>query len=315
MAGSTELVTLVADYQGGKYRESAEARVKLWLTGFAPALRTAISEELGHVLGRAFLSREQAVSSVRRWLERPSEVSWGLVENWKDARFLSVQTAGGSQRAILGMLDAEAAKLDHQPVSACTGTKLFVYADDVSVHGMRLLNDLKPWIKTSAPSEADLLVLLQRRRFGNQAYINERLADCAFDAAKTLRLHWWVDHEFSSDDSYSPEALPNDPALTSYLKDSGVSPQLRTSNGVGQYFSSDAGRTLLEREFLLAGVRVLEANPNLSPRKFMRPLGNTIWRGLGVGVPIVTWRNCPNSAPLCLWAEGQVPPLFPRQAN
>jgi hypothetical protein len=315
MAGAADLATLVAEYQGGKYQASADARVKLWLTGFASALRTPIAEELAHVLGLAFLSHKQAVSSVRRWLKRPSEVSWGLVETWNDATFLSVQTAGGSQRALMKLLDAEAAKLDQQPVSACTGSKLFVYVDDVSVHGMRLLKDLKPWIKNKAPRKGELLVLLQRRRFGNQEYLNEQLMDCAFDAGKTMRVNWWVDLEFSSDDCYSPMALPDDPDLTHYLKDSGVSPQLRTSDGVGQYFSSEAGRELLEREFLLAGVRVLEANPNLSPKKYMRPLGNTIWKGLGLGVPIVTWRNCPNSAPLCLWAEGHVPPLFPREAN
>jgi hypothetical protein len=53
--------------------------------------------------------------------------------------------------------------------------------------------------------------------------------------------------------------------------------------------------------------------PNLN--KYQRPLGNMLLETLGFGSLIVTFRNCPNNAPLALWAGDPWHPLFPRTTN
>ena len=53
--------------------------------------------------------------------------------------------------------------------------------------------------------------------------------------------------------------------------------------------------------------------PNLN--QFQRPLGNSLLETLGFGSLIVTFRNCPNNAPLPLWVGNPWHPLFPRTTN
>ena len=74
-------------------------------------------------------------------------------------------------------------------------------------------------------------------------------------------------------------------------------------------FSSEENRQLLERELLLAGMHIRSLSQNPSPA--LRPLGFSPF-GLGFGSTIVTYRNCPNNAPLALWwGDPQAAPAHP----
>lgn len=61
---------------------------------------------------------------------------------------------------------------------------------------------------------------------------------------------------------------------------------------------AEAGRQLLESEFLIAGVKIRSLIQ--SPKDFIRPLGCGNF-GVGFGSMLVTYRNCPNNCPLALW--------------
>ena len=315
MDGTGELIALVESYQDGRYGDGAADRVAAWLERFPVGSRDMVANELAYVLARAFLTQQDAVDSVQRWLRDPAQLSQNIVSNWRDATFLSIQRGGGSQDDLLRIMCNEAAALDMPCPSDCNGQRLFVYVDDVSVHGMRLLNDFTPWFRERAPGRAELLILLQRQLRDRHGYLTRELTNRARSFGKELRVHWACDAEFAESDCYQPMVLPDDPLVAEYVARNGGRAQLRRVHGVGQYFSSTAARGALEGELLLAGVRVLAENPWLSGNRHMRPLGNSVWRGLGLGVPLVTWRNCPNSAPLCLWADGDCPPLFPRLTN
>jgi len=184
---------------------------------------------------------------------------------------------------------------------------------------MRALNDLTTWITHDAPTEFDLLILLQRGLVGQDTYVTNELKNRARSAGRTGRIRWWCNGQFARADCYFPSKMPDSEELATWREEMGVEETtLRTGTGTGRFFSSDENRRIIEAEFLIAGAKILANNRHLNPRKYMRPLGNTIWAKstpLGLGVPIVTWRNCPNSAPLALWAEGIGTPLFPRQSN
>jgi hypothetical protein len=85
------------------------------------------------------------------------------------------------------------------------------------------------------------------------------------------------------------------------------------SLGTNALFATDAGRVLLEQEFLKAGARIRQLCPNLGATQ--RPLGHITLDTLGFGSLIVTFRNCPNNAPLALWVGEPWYPLFPRTTN
>ncbi len=312
-ASIEELASFVEQYQGG--HADAGKHVTGWLQMFdEPEL---VADELAHVLRRSFLTRERAAAEIAEWLAKPKKVSRGLISSWDEATFLEVAGAGGSQHAVLDLFDEAAAENGEEPIRGRSGG-VFVYADDVSVHGMRLLNDLTPWMENEAPAEFELVILLQRRLAGQESYLTTQLKNRARSAGRTPRITWWCNEEFSSADCYFPAAIPENEDVAAWLNKANIKPTtLRTGTGTGRFFSSDAARRMIESEFLIAGARILGKNQNLRQKKYMRPLGNTIWPSapLGRGVPVVTWRNCPNSAPLALWAEGLVAPLFPRQSN
>jgi len=92
-------------------------------------------------------------------------------------------------------------------------------------------------------------------------------------------------------------------------------PTLRAAGnpGAAGLFSSDAAKILLEQEFLKAGVHIRQICPNLSA--VQRPLGHMTLETLGFGSLIVTYRNCPNNAPLAFWVDAPWYPLFPRTTN
>lgn len=314
-ASIEELASFVDQYQGGHVAD-AEEHVRKWLVMFDEP--DVVADELAHVLSRSFLTREQAAAEIAGWLANPKKVSRGRISSWDEATFLEVAIGGGSQHAVLDLFDEAAAENEEEPIRSRSGG-LFVYTDDVSVQGWRILNDLTPWMEDEAPAEFELLILLQRRLVGREQYVTNTLRERARSAGKKLsRITWWCNEEFSSADCYSPAAIPQNDDVAAWVTKGNVQlPALRTGTGTGRFFSSDAGRRTIESEFLIAGTRILARNRNLQQKKNMRPLGNTTWpwAPLGIGVPIVTWRNCPNSAPLALWAEGIVDPLFPRQSN
>jgi hypothetical protein len=79
-------------------------------------------------------------------------------------------------------------------------------------------------------------------------------------------------------------------------------PVLRVPPGTGELkiFSSDEGRELLEQQFLVKGAYIRTVCSMLN--EYQRPLGNMVLETLGFGSTIVTFRNCPNNAPLVFWA-------------
>lgn len=314
-AAIEELASFVDQYQGGHVSD-AEEHVTEWLEMFAEP--DVVAKELAHVLRLSFLTRDQAAAEIAGWLANPKKVSRGLISSWDEATFLEAARAGGSQRDVLDLFEEAAAENGEETIRSRSGKRVYVYADDVSVHGMRLLNDLTPWMKSDAPDEFDLLILLQRRLTGKETYLANELKSRAKAAGRTARIRWWCNQEFATSDCYFPSAIPDSEDVAAWMNETGTkTPTLRTGTAPGRFFSSDTSRRTIESEFLIAGARILAKNRQLQPRKYMRPLGNTIWSTapLGLGVPIVTWRNCPNSAPLALWAEGIVDPLFPRQSN
>ena len=77
-------------------------------------------------------------------------------------------------------------------------------------------------------------------------------------------------------------------------------------------FATHDGRVALEQAFVKAGVKIRNQSPL---NDYQRPLGNIVMESMGFGALFATYRNCPNNAPLALWAGSPWIPLLPRQNN
>ena len=198
----------------------------------------------------------------------------------------------------------------------------FIYLDDGVFTGNRIRHDLSSWIKSNAPVEARLHVIVIGSHRGGEWYANKELKKVAQEAGKRVDIHWWRSLKIEDRRAYlagsdvlRPTALPPDHAVQAYAEGLKYAPDLRAGTEVGgnQFFSSHAGRTVLEQEFLKAGVRIRETCPNLN--QYQRPLGNAVLETLGFGALMVTFRNCPNNCPLAFWVGSPWYPLFPRKTN
>jgi hypothetical protein len=160
---------------------------------------------------------------------------------------------------------------------------------------------------------------------GGQFYADGRIGREAKAAGKIISCTWWRAVEIeerknhtNTSDVLRPTIIPNDPPTQAYVEELvalGFPPALRAPGNVGArgFFSSEQGRNLLEQEFLKTGVRIRLMCPNLGI--YQRPLGNMVLNTTGFGSMIVTFRNCPNNAPLALWVGDPWYPLFARKTN
>ena len=251
---------------------------------------------------------------------------------WQNATILNIQQRGHSQTEIRELFGQALKRKYGLNIDEC-GSKggVFVYLDDALFTGIRIGADVSDWI-TNGPEKATLHIIVIASHNLGEWQCTERLNEVALEAQKEIDLHLWAsirleNRKFRRDRSEVlwPTALPDDDDLQNYVQNETRFPfEPRQSGGrlSKDIFSSENGRQLLEKELLLAGVRIRAFCAN--PSQAMRPLGFGPF-GVGFGSTIVTYRNCPNNCPLALWwgdpnAQSYHPfskwyPLLPRKTH
>jgi hypothetical protein len=237
--------------------------------------------------------------------------------------FLNIQEGGNSQAEMLTLFDellTEECGVGLQEHD--DGSSIYIYLDDAIFTGNRVRRDLEAWIVDQAPAHATLHIVSIALHSGGRYYANGRIDRASAAAGKKIEVTWWraiglEDRRARSDtaDVLRPTRIPDDASVRAYVRAMRYEPTLRTrgSVGVNALFSSEKGRDLLEQEMLKAGTRIRQLCPNLGDTQ--RPLGHMTLETLGFGSLIVTFRNCPNNAPLALWVGEPWYPLFPRTTN
>jgi hypothetical protein len=199
---------------------------------------------------------------------------------------------------------------------------VFIYLDDGLFTGNRIRRDLEGWVLSDAPKEAIVHVITIAQHSGGQYYAKNNIERVARTNGKALDITWWRSIELedrrryiNTSDVLRPVLIPDNPEVQEYVDGLGYPTELRTPGNVGgeEIFSSEEGRNLLEQEFLIAGVHIRQMCPHLGETQ--RPLGHMTLHTPGFGSLIVTFRNCPNNAPLALWAGDPWHPLFQRTTN
>ncbi len=182
--------------------------------------------------------------------------------------------------------------------------------------------DLENWIVGSAPQRADLLIAVIALHTQGHYFTNQSLNKAIARSGKQITLNWahYIAiedglHKASHSDVLRPTTPGIDPDVNAYVAQLGKPQTWRTGKSIGpnKFFSSSQGRELLEHEFLKKGVEIRGMCPLLNI--YQRPLGNTTMRTFGFGTLFATYRNCPNNAPLVLWAGDPWYPLLPRITN
>ena len=299
----------IKDYRADDRSEPTPEHVDRWIQQFNVDVQLALLREMDHVLKWAYVSQSHMRKFSARVIGDQQLAGKMPREFWQTAHLLDIQRDGNSQTEIRKLFSEELEKKYGITADEC-GAKdgTFVYFDDVLFSGSRIRNDLSAWIVNEAPPAATVhIIIIAVHRYGYWS-CREGLEQEAKKTGKQLNFRFWAVAQLENRKMYRnvsdvlwSATLPDDIALRAYMEEETKFPfEPRTLGGqsVPRFFSSEEGRQLLERELLLAGMHIRSLSQN--PKRVLRPLGFSPF-GLGFGSMIVTYRNCPNNAPLALW--------------
>jgi hypothetical protein len=312
-----------ADYRKGKVPAPTAEHVDQWVMQFGSEVQLPILREIDHVLTRTYFSLDKVLAFLRGLVKAQELVGGDPCAFWSGVTFLDIQQGGNSQTEMIALFNELLVEMCGFSVAECgKGGKVFVYLDDAIFTGNRVRRDIEAWIREKSPEKAALHIISIALHRGGRYYADGRLRTVGEAAKKDIAVRWWSAIQLEDRKAYTnradvlrPVVIPADPKVQAYVAAMQHPPVLRQPGSTGEnaLFSSDEGRSLLEREFLTAGVRIRDMCPNLGDTQ--RPLGHMTLDTLGFGSLIVTFRNCPNNAPLALWAGDPWYPLFPRVTN
>ncbi|UXH40273.1 hypothetical protein [Pseudomonas promysalinigenes] len=317
-----QLLAIMIDYKQGSIDEPDEAHVERWLAQFDEDVQLDVLRETVHVLEQTYFSKDK-VEEIFSGLIYDEDFGDDAAGFWSEACLLDIQQGGNSQSDLVRMFSRLVAEeLDEEvSVNSCNATSYF-YLDDAVFSGNRLLADVTAWINDSAPRSAELYIVAIAMHSYGKFNVGRRLDQVIAESGKNIRYHWKCVIEFedrlrynSDSDVLRPKSAPDNQDVTNYISEMSRAPEYRVGNSRGGHaiFSSAVGRNLIEQQFLIAGAKIRRICPNLPARH--RPLGYNSLEMLGFGSMFVTYRNCPNNAPLALWVGDPWYPLFPRSTN
>lgn len=317
------IVNTIEDYQGSDFLTPSPEHVEQWITQFDIGVHLPILREMDHVLKRTYFSQAKTQKFLGGLVRSEKLAGSDPCAYWQGVSFLDIQEHGASQREMTKLfqncLATECAPPSHRDDNE---PHAYIYLDDAIFTGNRLLRDLTKWINGPAPQKARVEIIAIALHRNGYAYARDKIKNAITGAKKDIQLGWWRAAELEDRRSHKdqsdvlwPTEIPDDHNVSAYVQAMKYPPVLRAPGQTGEntLFSSDSGRQLLESEFLKAGARIRQICPNLN--KYQRPLGNSVLETLGSGTMMVTFRNCPNNAPLALWAGEPWYPLFPRRTN
>ncbi len=327
MTGRKELLASIAemtvDYRQGDLDPPTPEHVDKWVKQFDDSTQLPILQEMEHVLKKTYFSRKTTEKFLATLFKAGDLVGDDPCAFWESAKFLSIQRGGASQEEMLALFSEVLEKECGFRVNDCGATpRAFIYLDDGIFTGNRVRRDFEAWIAEEAPEKSKVHIITIALHSGGQYYARKRIEDAVVLSGKEISLQWWRAIQMEDrkrftaiSDVLRPTVIPEDDAVKEYVASMYYSPFLRTPGSIGrnEIFSSDQNRQILEQEFLKAGVWIRDKCPHLGDTQ--RPLGHMTLETLGFGSLIVTFRNCPNNAPLALWAGDPWYPLFRRAVN
>ncbi len=306
---ATSIASTISDYREGEIDRPTPDHVERWLEQFKTGVQIPLLRELNHVLDNTYYGREKVREFLDRLVRNPKLAGSDPARFWRNVNFLNLQAKDKSQSALLDLFTQTLEEVYGFGVEKCgSNGGPFVYLDDVLFTGGSVGNDLSAWLAQDVPQNPTVHVLVIATHTLGEYQFRGRLQKNATAMDKKLGLHIWCDMCFENRLAYRdksevlwPVSLPNDPVIQKYVSAQGKFPFKPRKSGSklkNRIFSSEPGRQALEQAMLVEGTRIWAAWKN--PSSFRRPLGYSPY-GLGFGSTIVTFRNCPNNAPLALW--------------
>lgn len=319
-----ELLGIISDYRSGGMTQKLDSQhIEKWIGQFTQDKQLAILSEVVHIFKKTYISKKSIIQALQSVSSYKPFVGDTPRNHWSIATILDIQKGGNSQHEF-SQLMAQVVKEKYEIEVSINkmDSSCFYYIDDNLCSGSRVIQDLTAWIVEDAPNKCKLnLFFVVLHRYG-QWRVKNKLEEKIAESGKNITLEWarCVEPEdrktyIDKSDVLRPVSAPDNESVKDYIDSMGYKPVFRSPGGKGSLdiFSSEEARHLLEQEFLIKGVEIRNKCKHLKDQH--RPLGYSGLETLGFGSMIVTYRNCPNNAPLVLWVGDPWYPLLPRATN
>jgi hypothetical protein len=317
------LLGIITDYREGEITRPDHEHVNKWIAQFPKEKEVPILKEIVHILGSTYISKQNVETILENLSVHKDFVGDDPAAHWTTASLLDIQKGGNSQHDFTKLM-SKVIKQKHGITTQVNSktAQCYYYIDDMLCSGSRVQQDLTAWIINEAPNNIKLVICIIALHEYGFYVTDQKITEAIKLSKKNIRLQWgWgirpEDRKKYTDNSdvLRPISAPQDLRVLSYIAGMKFQPTYRVPGNIGKlkFFSSEEGRNLLEQELLIQGARIRNCCPNLKIQH--RPLGFSMLETLGFGSMVVTYRNCPNNAPLALWVGDPWYPLLPRSTN
>ncbi|MDH2291568.1 hypothetical protein QD172_09940 [Cobetia sp. 10Alg 146] len=298
----------IRTYRQGDLSEPTPEHVDRWLQQFTPAQQLPFIREFNHVIKQTFITSHEVEDFLSSLVTNQELAGDDPAGYWSTANLLNIQQNGQSQKEMLKLFSKcleEVFGLDLEACGEDGGD--FIYLDDVMFSGNRVGNDLEAWIVNDAPQSARVHVIVAAYHTLGQYLTAQKLKRVIANSGKKISVEYWRVLTIENQKAHKnisgvlwPTAAPSAAEVQAYMalpSKYPFEPRQPSAKPI-EPFSSEAGRQILESEFLIAGAKIRAMSEK--PKSSMKPLGFSPF-GVGFGSMLVTYRNCPNNCPIAMW--------------
>lgn len=299
--------------------------VSRWLEQFDSAKREDFAQAFSSVLSKSYISKNDVERAANSLLTAPA-VNNNDTLFFQKASFLDIQNNGQSQKRFLqDFIIPKAQELNISYSINDLSKNIFLYFDDVLFSGGRIGEDLEDWIINIAPQSCEIVCIFIFIHTYGKYNAERKLRNVISNSGKNVTFRFCHIKQINNKrifpgvtDVLHPRVVPQE--ATEFYNEIVQGSRFPILRGYEQtapslFFANEAERSLLEEQFVIAGLRILS---QLAERRSWKPLGLEGFPSFGFGSTVVTYRNCPNISPLALWwGEQGSPsiwyPLVPRK--
>ena len=313
-----DMIKCLDCYKFNEYTCSTEEHLLKWLSQFNN--QDVILSEMVNIFRQTYLTEAREDNYLKNTIKQDDFLD--SLGNLNELSILNIQRHGDSQKVYSDKVKEFflIEKGIDIPINNYNA-KTFLYVDDYLFTGATAKWDILE--RKELFSNKKIIFFFLGIHTSSYSHVENKLE------SNNISTQFWRlflnenrrDYSGGSDVFWPTEKFKNDERILLYqntfVKPYDIvwrKPPLTT--GKLQLFTSEENREIIEEEFLFKSLDIF--NTFHDPR--FRPLGKSLFKSLGFGGTYISYRNCPNNTPLCLWWGEQTGdsywyPLFHRITN
>jgi len=307
------LADKLEDYRVKDYLNPKEENIDKWLSQFTPKNQEIILDEMINIVDKLYITEQIVNDFLKGLVKNENLTGTNPTDFWGNVSLLNIQKNGNSQNKMVQKLVYYVKKeLDINVSINCLEKPRLIYVDDFLFSGSKLYQDISNEFTNDSHGSIDIIYIgyYTYGKFNANKRLEENFPNITFKYLRIIELENRVHCINKSCVLWPTSDLASNTNIQNFLGKRHTQKFREPSSGISGYgcieqdnlFTSENNRQILEKEFTLAGLTII--NKAMEQRWDMsswKPLGFSSFNNLGFGSMILSYRNCPNNAPLCLW--------------